>query len=551
MRPLRSILPVFVLVLLLQTPASIARAQDDVVHARAAVIKSRSLGLVAGGRFPDVGAAAESWAERSPGPHWLDGGKPSKEAQELLARFERASELGLRPRDYATPQLVAEAKALAGAGGADAARAARFDVAMDVAALRYLDALCRGRVPPEAAHATLRIAKPDFDVVPAADSLAQGRDVDGVISRVQPPWRHYRLLLPALARYRSIAKDSTLVPLPGLPKTLKPGAKYDHAAQLRRLLLALGDLPVVQARIDIADTLYDSTLVWAVRNFQGRQGLKADGVLGPGTAQGLNRPLGERVREIELALERWRWLPRSFDEPPIIVNVPAFRLYAFQGPSDAEAEMLPMDVVVGRAYKSDTPLFTETMKYVVFSPYWEVPSSIATGEIRPHAMRDPEWLEKNDYELVQGSTVVPASGSAIAAIGRGVRVRQKPGPDNALGRIKFMFPNPYAIYLHDTNSKGRFAAERRDFSHGCIRVSAPVALAHHVLRHQPAWTSEKIEEAMNGNRPRQVNLERPIPVLILYTTATADESGRLHLYRDIYGLDDELDALLARGYPFR
>jgi murein L,D-transpeptidase YcbB/YkuD len=190
------------------------------------------------------------------------------------------------------------------------------------------------------------------------------------------------------------------------------------------------------------------------------------------------------------------------------------------------------------------------MKYVIFRPYWEVPYSIATKEIRPRAQRDPGYLARNDYELVQGSTVVPASPAAIAALGRGVRVRQTPGPDNALGRVKFMLPNPYSVYLHDTNAKGRFAAERRDFSHGCIRVSDPVALARHVLRHQPEWTPERIEAAMNAEKPLQVNLERPIPVLVVYATAVAEENGRLHLYPDVYGHDRELADQLAAGYPY-
>ena len=417
-------------------------------------------------------------------------------------------------------------------------------------ALRFVTALARGRIQPDQAHATLRIAREPFDPAPAVDSLARGLDPDGVIRRVQPPWRHYRALLGALARYRTIARDTSLVPLPGLPKVLKPGDRYAGGARLRRLLLATGDLPLAQGRTDIADTLYDSTLVAAVRNFQARQGLKADGVLGRGTAERLQRPLSERVREIELALERWRWLPHAFAEPPILVNIPAFRLYAFGGRDDAEADMIAMDVVVGRAYNTQTPLFTETMKYVIFRPYWEVPYSIATKEIRPKAQRDPGWLARNDYELVQGSTVVPATASAVASIGRGVRVRQKPGPDNALGRVKFMLPNPYSVYLHDTNAKGRFASERRDFSHGCIRVADPVALVRHVLRHQPEWTPERIEAAMNAERPLQVNLERPIPVLVVYATAVAREDGRLNLYPDVYGLDKELAALLDRGYPY-
>lgn len=542
------------LLLAIAAPAPGAAAPAGIADALTTLLASRRHPWVEGGRFPDVGAAVDSLVARGGGPRWLVDGRPSAAAQAMLGCLGRAAELGLPAASYADQRLVAEAGALAAAPAGsverDPARLARFDVALSVGALRFVTALARGRVQPDRVHETLRIARPRFDAVSAVDSLARGLDLVGVVSRVQPPWRHYRVLLGALARYRTLARDTTLVPLPGLPKVLKPGEPYAGGARLRRLLLALGDLPAAQARTDIVDTVYDETLVAAVKNFQARQGLKVDGVLGPGTGQRLQRPIGDRVVEIELALERWRWLPHAFDEPPILVNVPAFRLYAFSGADDSEAEMLPMDVVVGRAFDTATPLFTETMKYLIFRPYWDVPASIANGEIRPKAQRDPAYLERGDFELVQGSTVVPATASAIASIGRGVRVRQKPGPDNALGRVKFMLPNPYSIYLHDTNAQGRFAAERRDFSHGCIRVADPVALAQHVLRHQPDWTKEKIEVAMNAERPLQVNLERPIPVLIVYATAVAEENGRLHLYPDVYGLDRELAKLLAAGYPF-
>jgi len=518
----------------------------------ASLLSTRRHPWVEGGRFPDVGADADTLVRRAGGLLWLVDGHPSAAAKDVLGRLERAHEYGLPSRAYVDPRLLSEAQVLAAATTTvgDRARLARFDAALTVGALRFVTALGRGRVQPERVHETLRISRPRFDAISAVDSLRRGLDPDGVIARAQPPWRHYRALLGALARYRTIERDTSLVPLPGLPRVLKPGDPYAAAARLRRLLLALGDLPAAQARTDFADTVYDPALEAGVKNFQARQGLAADGVLGPGTVERLQRPIGDRMREIELALERWRWLPHAFAEPPILVNIPAFRLYAFAGPDDAESAMLAMDVVVGRAFDTRTPLFTETMKYLIFRPYWDVPYSIATKEIRPHAGRDPAWLARANYELVQGSTVLAPTAAAIAAIGRSVRVRQKPGPDNALGAVKFMLPNPYAIYLHDTNSRGRFAAERRDFSHGCIRVSDARGLAEHALRHQAAWPRARIEEAMNAERPLQVQLERPIPVLILYVTAVADEGGRLHLYPDLYGLDRELTKLLAAGYPF-
>lgn len=507
-----------------------------------------------GRRFPDVAGDLDSLERLVGGPAWLVAGRPTGAARAVIDRMARAAEFGLPAESYGAARLALEADGIeadAAAGRPPVpARAARFDVGLSVQALRFVSALARGRVQPERVHRTLRLPAAPFDAVARVDSLCRGVDPDALLDRVQPPWIHYRTLLAALARYRAIARDSSLVPLPPLPRVLAPGQPYAGAARLRLLLASLGDLPLVQARTGFADTLFDSTLVAAVRSFQARQGLTVDGIVGGRTAGRLNRPLALRVREIELALERWRWLPRRFAEPPLFVNVPAFRLYAFRGPLDRESEMLAMDVIVGSAYVTETPMFTASMTHVVFRPFWDVPHSIAVGEIRPRAVRDPGWFVGMEYELVEGGRVLAPTGRALRRIGRGVRVRQRPGPGNALGNVKFIFPNPYSIYLHDTNAPLRFGAERRDFSHGCIRISDPVGLAEHVLRHEPEWTRERIERAMEGERSEQAWLSRPIPVLILYATAVAGEDGRLRLYPDVYGLDEELAQLLAEGYPY-
>lgn len=261
----------------------------------------------------------------------------------------------------------------------------------------------------------------------------------------------------------------------------------------------------------------------------------------------------EQVTRIELSLERWRWLPHQFTSTPVIVNIPAFRLYALSPNSDREADMLRMDVVVGDAYSHRTPVFSDALEYIVFAPYWDVPHSIATAELLPLARRDPHLLTVNHYEIVDaaGRVLVPSAAS-LRAVSAGVaRIRQRPGGTNALGLVKFVFPNEFNVYLHDTPVKAAFERSRRDLSHGCIRVAEPFALAQWLLRSVPGWDSTAIAAAMRERSPHRVDLPRPVPVHIVYATAVAREDGTVLFYDDIYGLDAELLQLLRRGYPYR
>ncbi|OGF22916.1 MAG: hypothetical protein A2V63_09555 [Candidatus Eisenbacteria bacterium RBG_19FT_COMBO_70_11] len=344
------------------------------------------------------------------------------------------------------------------------------------------------------------------------------------------------------------------MPLPALPRVVKPGMRLRAAPRLRHLLEVTGYLGRAVPPDAAADTLYSADLVERVRQFQLRQGFEPDGVIGPATAARLSRPFAQRVRQIELGLERFRWLPISFPVPPIIVNIPAFRLYAFRGATDREDEMLAMDVVVGGAFDKNTPVFAADMKYLIFRPYWEVPVSIMRAELGPKALRDPEFLQRERMVLVSGESdrapVLPATRENLERIGRGLRLRQLPGPQNALGLVKFLLPNAHNVYLHDTAAKGLFARSRRDFSHGCIRLSDPVALAAHVLRDQPQWTVERIRAAMDGDDNTRVNLSGPVPVCIVYSTAMMSENGEVYFYPDIYRLDTKLDQMLIKGYPY-
>ena len=280
--------------------------------------------------------------------------------------------------------------------------------------------------------------------------------------------------------------------------------------------------------------------------------LLASGQIAPIRAELATVPYGKRIRQIELTLERWRWLP-AFDTPPIIVNIPQFRLFAFQTVQDRKADILQMDVIVGRTFpRLRTPVFAADLRYVMFRPYWDVPYSITQKEMLADIRSKPGFLAKQHLELVDGSgdsaPVVAASPQNLERLAAGkLRLRQQPGADNALGLIKFMLPNQYNVYLHSTPAHRLFAQSRRAFSHGCIRVSDPVALAEHVLRNAPGeWTAQSITEAMNGTAVSQrVNLKTPIRVLILYGTALATEDGSVLFFDDIYGHDRRLETLLG------
>jgi murein L,D-transpeptidase YcbB/YkuD len=334
-----------------------------------------------------------------------------------------------------------------------------------------------------------------------------------------------------------------------MPRKLRPGDPYPGVPTLRRLLRLLGDYRDSTAA-PILDTLYTGPLVEAVKLFQMRQGFLPDGVIGDSTRSRMQHPFESRIRQMELALERWRWMPRRFAQPPIIVNIPAFRLYAFGDRDLSEQEMLAMNVVVGTAFKTETPVFFGELEYLVFSPYWDVTPAIARNEIKPAALEDPEFLTRNRYELVEGTAPVQPWIENIQRIGDGVRVRQTPGPHNALGAVKFIMPNDYQIYLHDTPAKALFERTRRDASHGCIRLSDPLGLARFLLRDQLDWTEARIRGAAAAGVATTVHLRQRIPVVITYATAVARQNGDVFFYQDIYGHDRTLDRLLRVGYPY-
>ena len=299
--------------------------------------------------------------------------------------------------------------------------------------------------------------------------------------------------------------------------------------------------------------LYDAALVEAVKRFQARHILDADGVVGSATIEALNVPLAARVRQLELAMERGRWLPALSERPMVFVNVPIFRLWASDPVRGEEA--LRMNVVVGKSLSHSTPLFVQEMEYVIFRPYWNPPYSIVKEEILPRARRDPSYLDAERFEIVatgdDDAKALPATPENLDAVEAGrLYVRQKPGPENSLGLAKFIFPNQENVYMHGTPAPHLFARTRRDFSHGCIRLENPTGLAEWVLRDVPGWTRERIDEAMQAERPKQVNLREPLRVVIFYDTVHVNSENVVHFVSDIYGHDRILDEALERGYPY-
>lgn len=482
-------------------------------------------------------------------PFWLGQGRATATARLVIKELAAARGRGLDPDDYDAARLAAEADSL---NGRDEDRSARFDVALSASATRYALALDRGRVDPRTLHPTLQLKRDPFDATAVLTEASRATQPAAVFRALEPIFYQYRRLQSALVTYRILAQDSSLLSLPDLPRKLKVGTTYPGAARLRRLLTLLGDLSDSASvhRAAEGDSVYDASLEKGIRRFQRRQGFSADGVLGDSTRARLLHPFDERVRSIELTLERWRWLPRRFEVPPIIVNIPGYRLYAFKGAQDVEADMLSMNVVVGTAVKHDTPLLAVDMVAVQFQPAWNVPSSIAKKEIRPKAMQDPGYLVKEHYELLRNRALEPITDSSIRRIGYAVQVRQTPGAWNALGRVKFVMPNSEDIYLHDTPSKGFFARARRDFSHGCIRVSDPAALAAFLLRDRPQWTADSVKQAMASDSTRWVPLTARVPVFLVYQTVEVTEAGETFFYGDVYGHDRSLDQALRKGYPY-
>jgi len=496
-------------------------------------------------RYVDV--LARLYGSRGDGPVWLAGNNLSPPGRAAVAELVAAAAQGLSPPDYDAATLDGLARGLPHPSW-DAVALARFDLLLSVDLVRYLDELRAGRVRPGPFGQGR--APPDLDL---ASRLARAIATDSVrelAASLQPTFAQYRNLRGHLARYQRLAAAAPFRPLPA--GTLRPGDAYAALAPLRDRLVELGDLSP-ESSLETA-VRYEGALVEAVRRFQARHELEPDGIIGPGTLAALNVPYATRARQIALAMERLRVLPPLDRQRFIVVNIPAFRLFAFDSVGGTGAPALQMKVVTGKALDTRTPVLFEELRYIEFRPYWNVPRSILVKELLPLLRRKPGYLRAHQMEVVDtdqrvlGDVVTP---SILAGLSRGeLRVRQRPGPANALGLAKFVFPNAANVYMHGTPDTDVFARSRRDLSHGCIRLEDPVALATWVLQDQRAWSRPAIEAAMADARSTRALLTRPLPVVVFYTTAVALPDGTIRFYPDVYGHDRELiEALRAAGEP--
>jgi murein L,D-transpeptidase YcbB/YkuD len=475
---------------------------------------------------------------------WTDGDRPSPAARAAIDQLLAAPEHGLDPRDYDAALLDGLAARLGTLAPEDRAR---FDLLLTVDLVRFLDEVRYGRLRQHPFSAKPRQA--DRELGALVSAVLAGDSIARLVRALEPRLAQYGRLRAALARHRALAADTSLGGLPA-GQFLWPGAEYDSLSRLARTLVAVGDLAPDSAPRGPA---YEGPVVDAVRRFQQRHALAADGVLGPATLEALNAPASELVRRIELALERLRWVPPIGAERFLVVNVPAFQLVAFDSALGA-APSLSMRVVVGHPPDRLTPLLFEQLRYVEFLPYWNVPWSIQVGEILPRVEVNPGYLQSHDMELVTrrgrvvGDTITT---EMLVRLRRGeIRLRQRPGPLNSLGRVKFIFPNAESVYLHDTPRTERFAAAQRDFSHGCISVEDAGALAEWVLSGEPRWTADAVRAAMSGTTTRRVLVRKPIPVLLYYTTAVVRADGSVWFYPDLYGHDRELAEALEADRTF-
>jgi murein L,D-transpeptidase YcbB/YkuD len=519
-----------------------------------AIIQARNLSDLRWPDFNDYGQLmTEFYQSYEYSLPWVRGMEPSAQAQQVIAILKNADQEGLSAEDCDGPRWgdrVAKLKPTA--PQPSEADAVRFDAALTVCVMRYVSDLHIGKVNPKHFGFGFDIEAKKYDLPGfLKKDVVDASDVAGIMAQVEPPYPGYRRTIKALQTYLELAKEYDGEPLPAVKGTIAPGDSYPGVPRLIRFLRLVGDLPA-DANVPEDETIYQGPLVDAVKSFQSRHGRDSDGRIGAQTLADPNVPLRQRVRQMQLTLERWRWMPDAYQKAPIVVNIPEFRLRAY----DEKFKIaLTMNVVVGKAYDHSTPVFEEKMAYVVFRPYWNVPHSIAKAEYFSRIARDPDYLSKKGFDVVNSRQEVVTSGTVTSDVLEQLRagelfLRQTPGPKNSLGQVKFIFPNDYSVYMHDTPAQEFFSKSRRDFSHGCIRLGKPADLAVWVLRDNPGWNMDRVRAAMNGGATQQVNLAHRIPVLIVYGTVIVTEDGTVHFYDDIYGHDASLEEVLDKGYPY-
>jgi L,D-transpeptidase YcbB len=496
-----------------------------------------------------TGALPSFYERREYRPVWSDSTGPLPIAAELVLALRAAGREGLRPSDYhieGIQDLLDRIRTAPTAAHPDARVLADLDLLLTDAYLVYGSHLVSGRVDPETFDPEWQANRRGADMVAVLEgALADGR-IASSLQGLLPPQKGYWRLREALERYRLIASQGGWPTVPAGPVS-RLGSREPRIELLRRRLGMVGDLDSVSTA---EPQLFDEGVESALRRFQERHGLEPTVALDAPTLAALDVPASERVRQIVLNLERWRWLPQDLGYRHVLVNIAASDLRVEEG----EQAVFTMRVIVGQPYRR-TPVFSDTMRYIVLSPYWNVPRNIAVQDKLPLIRRDPGYLAKQNIKVFDGwgadaTEVDPTTvdWGRVTPANFHYHLRQDPGPQNALGAVKFMFPNKYNVYLHDTPTRDLFARADRNFSSGCIRLERPIDLAVYLLGDE-GWTREQILAAVRARAERTVPLRQPIPVHLLFWTAWADEQGQMEFRRDPYGRDQRLQAALATPAP--
>ena len=494
----------------------------------------------------------QAYREKDYRPLWIDDGLHLDKANALVAAIAGAAEDGLNPADYhlaAIQTLLAGTqKAFSETAAMSNRRRADLDLMLTDAFLLYGSHLAAGRVNPETLNTDWIVNSGPVDLLAALNRAVSSGNVSAAIASLRPHFSGYHQLRDALKRLRAIADNGGWPSVPPHRK-LRPGDHDAAVAVLRQRLIASGDL--ASAVVVADETLFDAPLTAAVENFQRRNGLTVDGIVGRNTDAMLNVSVEQRIRQVAINLERWRWRPPDPGDRHLLINTADFNLKAVDGGRVA----LTMRVVVGRPARR-SPVFSASMTYVVINPYWNVPRTIAVEDILPEVRKDVGYLSERGIRVFaswreDAPELDPATvdWQHYDADRFPFRLRQDPGPYNALGRIKFMFPNPFAVYLHDTPNRSLFRRAQRDFSSGCIRVEAPLALAAFVLAANADWPPDRISAQVASGETLTIRLARPLPVHLLYMTAWVDDTGRLQFRRDIYRHDRDLQQAFNRRRP--
>jgi len=483
-------------------------------------------------------------------PAWSDNTGPLTQVDDLIGTIALADQEGLQPADYHLAKLQMTLGEIRQSRQKNLPfnpqHLADLDLLATDAFLILGSHFLAGRINPETIDPEWIAYRREADLAQVLKRAVETGQIEKALKSLLPSQPEYKRLRDALAHYRLIESKGGWKSVPEGPP-MKPGDRGARVVTLCERLSATDDLPSMKT--DIPD-VYNDEVEQAVRRFQERHGLEINGVVDSMTLVELNIPVNERIRKIELNMERWRWLPQDLGQRHILINIANFELDVVEN----EQIILTMLAVVGNQFRR-TPVFSDMMTYLVFNPYWNVSSNMAVQDILPQVLKDPHYLESQNMKVLQGwgADVNEIDPKTIdwPSIDRNnfpFRFRQEPGPMNALGRVKFMFPNKFNVYLHDTPSKGYFLKNKRAFSSGCIRIEKPIELAEYLLRPDPQWTKEKILATIKSGNETTVKLPVAIPIHLLYWTAWADSDGVIHFLEDIYGRDKLVHEALREKY---